>query len=71
MTPKELGEYAKVCRKHGIAEFTLGATVLKLDLSFDPSHPTDLSRESDKNILSQPQYSEEELLSWSAGPVSE
>lgn len=64
MTPKELAQYAKVCRKHGIASLEIGQVKFTLDTSHNPTQPASAQDEALEEAMS-----EDDLLTWSSSPA--
>ena len=65
LTPKELNEFAKVCRKNGIKQLTLGDVALTLDLSVQETKVDSSSQIVGDNKMPQT-YTEEDILFWSS-----
>lgn len=66
MTPKELAEYIKVCKKHGVTEFVIGNVRVTLDPSYKPpsaKRPPSSETKDDPKI--EGTYTEDEVLMWS------
>ena len=72
MTPKELAQYAKVCRKYGITELKVGDVSFKLELEPQAQLPTqslpELPLTATPSMPDAP--TEEQVLYWSSGSVA-
>jgi hypothetical protein len=65
MSPKEVTEYIKVCKKHGVTELEVGNLKLKLIPDYTP--PEKLIAE--QSTKPEPTLTDEDLLLWSSGGI--
>ena len=74
MTPKQVAEFIKLCKRHNILELE----VVGLKLVLNPNAPTPPPKRA-KNTASvkdnalplvDPMYTDEQILMWSSGPES-
>jgi len=65
MTPQELDKLAKVCRKHGITQFTADGVTLVFSLTHEAPSPT-VQASPEATPPSKP-LSEEDILFFSSG----
>lgn len=63
MTPKELAEYIKVCKKHGVTSFEMNGVKVQLD----PYHQASSGRKpkENKEQFTTEEFTDEEVLMWS------
>jgi hypothetical protein len=67
MSPKELEQYLKVCRRHGVTYLCIDGVSVTLDLAHAPSRTTPTPQVSEPSDSPTPELSEEDILNWSAG----
>lgn len=65
MSPKEVTDYIKVCKKHGVTEIEVDGLKMKLIPDYSPADKA-LPTESPKQ---EPTLTDEDLLLWSSGGV--
>lgn len=65
ITPKDLAEYVKICRKYGIIALEIEG--LKMSILEEPEEPQTPLPQGSSNI--PPQYTDEEILAWSTGSL--
>lgn len=69
MDIKNLERYLKICRKYGVEELKIGENQFKL--SKDPPESRYKQKQNESNLIeTKPQYSDIQMLMWSAGGVS-
>lgn len=67
MSPKELAEYIKVCKRYGVQTFEIGNVKVSLDPYHKPSKRKSAQVDDNKPPVTEREYSEEDVLLWSAG----
>lgn len=58
---KDLEALVKMCNKHGVSNITIDGIIMKLD------GPTEAGKLKTEQPQSENQYTDEQLLMWSAG----
>lgn len=69
MSPKELAEYAKVCRKNGIASLEIDG--VKLTITLPTSQASKARVQASDEIETEPELDFETLATWSSTPLGE
>lgn len=65
MSPKEVLEYIKVCKKHGVTELEVGNLKLKLIPDYAPAEKL----APEQSTKPDPTITDEDLLLWSSGGI--
>jgi sugar phosphate isomerase/epimerase len=63
MSPKELAEYIKVCKKHGVTSFEMNGVKVVLDPHYTPQSAR--KPKETKEQFTTEEYTDEEILTWS------